>query len=585
MSIFRLIILLINVRIKQQYSLISKYRPILNKLKPTSIFTLSLLSRIILSIIGLFALIIYFYNEKYSFYWECTLIMVFIGMHFFNGLISYRRTHTPILVSLFTMAPRNARTIHNILLIEEILWLALNQCGFYLAVFIFFLYINKFQWISSSLAYILLVLVSILLFIISNKLFGMYVRNKIINPIGIFRFFAYFMSIVICFLLGFCLVKFMLFPLIATVKENIDSYNDILNDNVWNNIISILEEQWLTSIIGFIRTMYSFVLFNFICYQFKNFNYWGALSLFFSGFFIYIVLFFTNPKFIDENQNNNLYKCRDFLHFYCIFLRKLNYLIFKNDALTNKEVLLLERNRWIVSPVAFSLIFITLESSFYFGFIFSLINLVKSTDTKLLLIFTLNLLILTNHCFELREEFPVLFLLSAEKNNINLFKISARSIKDLYIAKKRLMQLILFIPFLIVLIVNSILYIRGHIYSLGYLVILIALVNAYWITPLFQLYMSPMFAKFNYTNVIEVGKTEEEAKLYLRAQGLPRKFILLPFLVILYMNLFISFPNVLTKWLLVIFFLYFMSSSLIFAYIAQKVIQKGISKIEKEVIE
>jgi len=582
MSIFKIIIFFIKVRIKQQYSLFSKYIPFLNKLSPITIFILSRFFQVVFSIIGLILFINYLYNKSYLLSWGSTLIIVFMGTHFFAGLIRYQRTHIPLLSSLFTMVPRNTRTIHNILLMEELLWLLINQCGFYFTSFIFLLYVNHFQWISCTFAYILLVFISIFLFIIANKFFGIYIRNKIINPIGAFRFFSYLINNVLSFLLGFFLVKFILFPPISIIKEHIVSYNDILNDNVWNNITSILKKEWFVSIIGFFRNIYSFKLFKFIFFQFEDFDVWGFLFLIFSGFLIYLILFFTNPKFIDISQKNNVHK--DFLYSYSLFLRKLNYLVFKNDFLTNKEILLLERNRWMVSPAAFSLIFITLESSFYSGFVFSLITLIKSSDLRALLIFMLNLLILTNHCFELREEFPALFLLSAEKNNINLYKISARSIKDLYIAKKRLMQLILFIPFLTVFIVNSILYIYSHIHWFSYLLISISLVNAYWVAPLFQLYMMPILSKFNYTNVIEVGKTEEEKELYLKAQSLPRKFIILPFLIILYANLFISFPDVLTKWLLGIFCVYFMLSSLVFVYVAQKVVEKGISRIEKEVI-
>lgn len=578
-NINNIIIVFLKSRLRQQYSNISKRLPYFRNYNPTMLFFVLKFIDLVFMLVATSILFFNFYNPKFKEYWGITFIIIFLIMHIFNGILSYKKTHIPKLINLIKISPCSSMNFYIILLLEELLWFMLNNLSLYLVTAIFFIYISNYNIFIWFISYSLLLLVSVALFILSNRLAGSYVRNKIINPIGLVRFIIYTVNVSICFLIGYGLIKLFAPPIII-IKKNINSLENLLNDSSWNLTLSIIENKWFNKILVILEKVFSNELYlqNYLFQQFERFHFVNLFFILLS--IIFIIILITLPiRFItiDSDSYQTSFFHKDILYYYSKLLEKFSKK-WNNDFLLVKEIHNLHRNRWLVSPTAFSLMFVTFESSFYFGITFSLLDITSNLEIKTIILFTLNLLILINHSFELRDEFPNLFLLSAEKHNVNLYKLSIDSSKAIFIAKLKLMYLILLIPFCLVVSFNFFYFFSLDLEKTVF--IIISIISCYILSPILQMYSVPLLAKFDHVNITDVGKTKEEDILYTNAQSLPRKFIVLPLLIIPYLGIFVNISAFFNGWLVPIYFIYFHTTSIIFLVIAQRIIKRGIQRID-----
>ncbi|MGQ7076022.1 hypothetical protein ACUN90_32510, partial [Escherichia sp. SP-MK2] len=142
-----------------------------------------------------------------------------------------------------------------------------------------------------------------------------------------------------------------------------------------------------------------------------------------------------------------------------------------------------------------------------------------------LLFMALLLLIMFNHCFELRTEYPQLFLLGAMKEKIVLFRFSGTGIYPLYRSKISLMYTLMIIPTICLLLVT----------------IYVIFINIIYIVPIVQMWATTFLIKTDYITYMDVGSTEEE-ELINKIQAIPRKILVLPLLYFLYFLLFMQIP-------------------------------------------
>ncbi|MDT2247223.1 hypothetical protein P7H16_10150 [Paenibacillus larvae] len=80
----------------------------------------------------------------------------------------------------------------------------------------------------------------------------------------------------------------------------------------------------------------------------------------------------------------------------------------------------------------------------------------------------------------------------------------------------------------------------------------------------FELYSSPFISKFNFKSIQEIGKTKEELELRTLVDTAPRRFIIVPIMIILYFGAFII-PSWAASFLPLFITGYFTLSSLIFS--------------------
>ena len=147
------------------------------------------------------------------------------------------------------------------------------------------------------------------------------------------------------------------------------------------------------------------------------------------------------------------------------------------------------------------------------------------------------LLIMFNHCFELRTEYPQLFLLGAIKEKIVLFRFSGTGIYPLYRSKISLMYTLMIIPTICLLMVTIYMMFINITYIFGIIIICITFI----LVPIVQMWATTFLIKTDYITYMDVGSTEEE-ELINKIQAIPRKILVLPLLYFLYFLLFMQIP-------------------------------------------
>jgi hypothetical protein len=137
------------------------------------------------------------------------------------------------------------------------------------------------------------------------------------------------------------------------------------------------------------------------------------------------------------------------------------------------------------------------------------------------------------------------------------------------------------IPTLVMIIIVCILCIIWG-FSASCSLILVIIIISYWVLPFFELYSSPFISKFNFKSIQEIGKTKEELELRTLVDTAPRRFIIVPIMIILYFGAFII-PSWAASFLPLFITGYFTLSSLIFFQISKKITARGLKEIDNRV--
>lgn len=580
-----LIIIKLNLKIRfkgQFITLIKKFK-FLNKIKMRNVCILFFLYQVIIALLIGNILRIFAYKYFNLFICNLVLILLYLSFHIINGCICYKRTHIPINIKLLIVSPRSKRYIFSFLIMEELVWLFFDNIHFYIITLFLIISFNiNSQNILWSI--ILLIIVSLCLYLLSNRIFGLYIIHLILNPIGIIRFLVYMIKSVIIFLIGYNLTS-NLCKVVSIIKNQIImSPENIKSNKLWEDIISILKSEWLYNIkqnlLDFLnnKIQISTIINN----QFNTVTFYGIILFLLSVLIILLMFLIFYPNYDKSKSIKSLnVTFKDSLYYYIKFVNYINKLMFKDNFFLKKDITILINSRWIISPLFFNLVFVTTESWLYYGLIFALIKNINDSGYVISLILILNILTLTNHCFELRLQYPMLFTLSSEGHNMILINISGNSSNIAYKSKLYLLRIILIIPTIILFIFDIILISKDFSLLTCFLVIL-TLVVSYFISPIFQLYIAPLISKFNTDNIQDINENKKEDELYMHFQKLPRKFIISPILITLYLNIFFNCPIYVINILPLLFSVYFCVGCLIFYFISIKITKNGLNKIDKE---
>lgn len=564
------------MRAEKDYSFFVRFIPFFKRIKNIAIFKMVI--HTFFSII----LALFLYNKYGAFVdrWnEMFLFGIFLLLFLLaltNGITTYRRTHFSIYQGLLSTSPLSQRQIYVLLLTEELLWFVMQYGNILITAIVCLFFILKIPLSLFLLLNFNLILFIFLIFIVSNLFMGKYQAYKIKNKIGLFRFAIYVIFSCVLMTLGY-IMSHQFAKLIFALREPFENIEQLLKDSYWLSVKDIFIQEFKGNFIYFKKIVGS--IYGGIIYSINL----PILILVFFALTMCIVLItrYFYPNYYKNEQMKSKQELFDWLTLYI----KLVNTVFRTDKsfLFKKELINLERKRWIVSPGVFSILIYSLEGFFYCGI---LLGIVKNSDDSsfimaMLLLF--NVLTIIIHCFEVSYEYPQVFFLGSEGKSINLLKTSPNGVAKLFESKIKLLEVCLFIP-LVINIIISLLVINlvKELNLISCLQIFILLFAVFKISPLIQLYMAPLFSKFSFDDIQEVGSTYDEKVLHIKSQSLPRNFILVPLLIFSYINIFIP----IYKWINYIdwyYFIYFMLSIVVFKLISKKIVKKGIEKIERGV--
>lgn len=559
--------LTVKSRIQKDYSVYQRFIPI--QMNPIYFIFINNTISILLSI----TISYFFLNERQEAINEfnniiiIAIILILVTYSFISGSTSYKRTHFPILYPLFTSTPLSEKSIYLLLILEELILFFTKMLSFYSIIFILFCIGLGFSLFTSFTITFNLVTISIMLYIIGNRVFGEYQLYKIYHRIGIIRVLIYVVTATSIFLFGYIATKLISLA-IKLIRPEFQEIHLLLNESYLTEKFDELKNA-VTSYLDMITL-------NNHLNNFTSEYYVYIFTLPFILLILLMIIIIINPPSFDKNTESlsNIIN-KDLLDFYINTLSSISRKMkLDQNVLLNKDLETMLHKRWLISPQVFSAVIYYSENYFYLGIVTGLSTIMTDLNMFFSILLVFSIMSIFVHSYILYDEYPQVFSLSSEQSNIILLKSSPIGIKTLFFAKYYLLSLVLFLPTLITIIMCVVLLLKVN----GYFYIpmlLICIVFIYLIAPIIQLYMSPYISKFNLDHIQEVGNTKSEKDLHDYMQGIPRSIILVPALLFSFINIIIPVYEVINN-IHIIYLVFILIPIVIFFVIAINIIKKGL---------
>ncbi|MBG9937854.1 hypothetical protein [Bacillus tropicus] len=503
------------------------------------------------------------FNEKYMWNILYTNVGFLIISCFIKSIASYKETamlkSDIYIYSLFSM-----EKIYNLNMLSFLLWALFGNISSLSLFLILSMYLKGFAYAILSL--INCILLIIFIFTLFNKISTSYFISKIQKPIGAIRFLFYAIFSCLFFFLGYKLVDILKTPFYV-VRERIitskiltdEDYAEKVTQELFNSIINPLQES-MNKIVFALKSICDYIIFS---------SYMSFILLICIALVLSIKSKPLLNRFIVSLKNK-----KDLLYYFSKLYSLFNRRIF-NDDILEFEIKLLERERFLISPKFFQMIFFTYESLFYMGLFVNLFQSSHDNVLEYLLFMALLLLIMFNHCFELRTEYPQLFLLGAIKEKIVLFRFSGTGIYPLYRSKISLMYTLMIIPTICLLMVTIYMMFINTTYIFGIIIICIT----FRLVPIVQMWATTFLIKTDYITYMDVGSTEEEEFIN-KIQAIPRKILVLPLLYFLYFLLFMQIPVQVMFYIFFVYVIFYILISGAFIFVSKKYAVNNIKKFD-----
>ncbi|MCP3027036.1 hypothetical protein [Halobacillus sp. A5] len=573
----RIINITIKSRLQKDYSIIEKYIPY--SFKPIHLIIIQNLLSIAISLPFAYFFVSGHQDTILNFVHSIILLVILltIFISIITGSLSYRRTHFPIQNELFNLSPLTNRFIYLALVLEEIIIFFVKNLSLFLTIFILFSIGLGLSFSNTFVLIVFNIVLCFLFYILGNRLYGEYQIYKIKKRIGIFRFVLYLVTSALMFLVGYFLTRVISF-FVITIRPDINQLNLYVEESYLNDISYQLSIKF-DSIMGKINVynIESTIENSIIDYSSNAF--WLLTIIILISM---LIVFLFPPNFDYNNSLLSKSKYGDIFSIFINVIYKLTKLLSSNKSITllNKDLITLEHHRWLISPHVFSAIIYPSESFFYFGIVAALATVMEDMSMLFSVLITCISMVIFIHCYLLYIEYPQVFSFSSEQKNIVLIKSSPRGVSHLFAAKYSLLLVMLFIPSVLTYLFTCSILI--YITNISYIPIITVLIIVISLTaPMIQLYMAPYISKFNVDHVQEAGNTKAESKLQTKMQGIPRMVILVPMLIVSFINIFIPLYQLLNN-IHVYFIMYILLSIFIFMIIARKILNKGFRYINEK---
>lgn len=563
-----LIKLKLQMRYRNQYSSLREWLVRKVNLTGKSIFMIDLILRLFIGG-GIFLTINFLILENVSYPIPIHLLfsLYIAAVFLLQGASAYKRT-SEYESELYVYAPISVRKVYSLKIFEQLSWTILQNISILTAYLLTL--IDHFPIIMAISLMITTLALSVLLMTAGNYILSRYYITKIESPVGWTRFIGYMIFFVFFIWLGFALVGLIKKP-VTVIREKIVTFEFFTNESYSEAVM----RQLLSAVMNPIRKAGS----NLLAKQ-KIIDAWILNPALLIGLSVLCILFlFFLLRFAPAPYlKRQAVQYKDFLSKYGKWLKWLNNATYKNNLL-EMEITRLASDRTIVSPKFFLMSFVTYESAFYFGIFSHLLSAGNPDALSFLLYTVLLVLVLTNHAFELREEFPHLFLLGGSKNTLYLYRLAGRSTLDLYKAKKQMMILILAVPALILSFLTAVL----SFYHLFFLYGILVLIATMILSSLYQMYAVTFLVKTDYTHQADIGQTEEEEWI-IKLQSYPRKILIVPVLYFLYSSIFIDWDSQIFVWAHHLFLIIYALGGTVFFIMARKIAVRNLRKFDKKYV-
>lgn len=583
--LYPLLSLLLSIRLEQQYSNIAQFVirkiPFLKSFSSKQYIFFSCILDIIFGCMIVFVISSFLYSPVYQIEWESAFVMFLFLFSIVKGIESYRRTHLLPFKELIQLAPVSSRQLFQTLLFSELIWLVFTSLSTYLIYFLFQYDIVQTHDLAFWLKHVNVMLTSIFLFIISNKIFGAYIYNIVVKKIGAIRVLFFASIALLFFLFGRVLILNIIFPFYHTFQKLFQSISSLAEDSFWITLSNKLISLYQHDLQQMHHTLFSD---GSVFLQFQ--------ALFHSPITLIVVLLGSAlvmrspvrwiPTEKDQDQSSKHF--RDLFYWYFHVLHKIQGSLFRQNVLIQKDIKLLKEKRWLLSKEFFNYMFMSYEAFFYIGVFTGLISIIDHQALQIQLLFTLNIMILANQSYEMRMLTPSIFALSAEKKNIWLYELSQISLLQFFLSKIQLFYCLFSIPALFLLFINLSIMTVYQLFHVQMLIQLVVLGVGFFIFPLIQLYLFPFTTKFNFIHEHEIGTTNEELEIIDKGQAFARNFLVLPFMYYLILTSFLPILQQSSGLVNVLFAIYFVIVSVICWILCRKTIYKGIEYVEKNKI-
>lgn len=578
--LFSLLSLLLSVRTKQQYSNIIQWIigkvSFLKRLSSKQYIIFLFFLDILFGLTVVSVIHAWLYSPAYRQQWESGFIVFLLLYSILKGVNSYRKTHIPPFQELIELAPVPAKNIHITSVIAEWIWIGFTNFSTFFIYFMFQGYITDsidfYFWIK----HVNVLILSIFLFVLSNKLYGAYMYNIVVKKIGWIRLIFFSAVSSIFFMLGRLFISGFILPFYEAFRQNFHSIHSAVDNASWiqlsEQLVSLYSNQ-LHSIQVFLFLEGSTFL------QVQQFISLPAATLLLAAGVLGLLII--PAKWIPTEETNSTSHFKDLFHWYLRALHKVRYLIFRADLLIYKDLRVLQGKRWLLSKEFFNYSFISYEAVFYAGVFTGFLSAVESPALQVQLLFTMNVIIMVNQALEMRVLTPSLFSISAEKQNIWLYQLSLSSLFQFFRSKIKLFYCLFFFPSLFLTLFNFFMMLIYEIYDVQMVILIIGIFIGFFIFPLIQLYLFPFVTKFNFIHEYEIGTTKEETGIVDKGQSFIRSFLVMPFIYYLIVSSFFPVLQHSVKVVNVLSILYFSGVSFICWIYCHKMISKGIGYVEK----
>ncbi|MDR1521407.1 MAG: hypothetical protein LBS28_00860 [Streptococcaceae bacterium] len=564
----KLVHLILKIRLIQQTSLLKQFlinydRRISMKFYVLLSFTSELFSSLILSV-GSYHFFLHNFSLNYRFY---IFFLIILGI--FKGLINYRKTHVFPFEEFRKLSPKSVKSTSKILLLADIIYQFLFSSTVFWMLILFSLISLSKIWQKLILLPVMF-LIYLSFYYLSNRLMGAYAYHKQGRKIGLLQLFTYLLSSAFWFLLGKAIIVFIYANIYFSLCKHINRLEDFLNKEVSHQCAKEILDFYINGIK------------HFVCEFASIMNQINIQSLLFGLFilvFLVILAFFLPIHFLPTNKNifiTNKYDfCNIYTHIlYCFVKKCAHHMLLKNNLLTLKS------KRWLFANNFFENCFITYESWVYFGVGTTIIFLIKNDPiSQAQVLIWMNLLMMGNQSYQVRDNLYPYFSFSIERKQFSLIRSMPNGLEKLFMQKLWIFRMLFTSSTIVWIGLNVFFFCSTNLNLIYFLQVLLVIVLGFYIYPLIQMYMVPLATKIDFNNEAEIGKSKDEVIILEKFQKIPRKILIRVITWVTISFLFIG--NSWKRILLPMEVLYLLIATFLISYICQKILVKGLVKINE----
>lgn len=570
--------ILLKLKIRTQYSSLSKIFKIHLTL---DIYLAFIILKTIISSMLVFSIYYYYYNSQYNLWWFIIIVSIIISLNLEYIFTSYKKIINIPNIDLYIVSTLSEVERSNLFNLLEYLWFKITIIDKLLPVKILFVFLFKLKaliWIIflESLFNLITIIINNLIKNPRDNNLNYNLKKKLINYIN---------KNIIIFLLVYC------FSIFLSIGLNIVRITIQKSTYFNQNLLGILEKQlkvlWINPLLYKLNNLYSWKeniiesnLFKIII----QYNYEILISLILINLLIIFIIMkfkFIKYKYINTNNNNCIYLK------YIQLLKKLNKFFYKNDFLISKDICILENNSKELKTQFFTIAFFSYEFTMIIAILIVINKFVDNIYLYSMIIIFLNNILIFGQANDVTNSLTEIFKFKYDIPNLDIFKNSKSSLKDLYISKVKLQRLIIFIPLIIFLLFNSyILFIKTNfsIYGIFSEIILLVLsILIYYFAPVFSLYMNPYIISISKYNFEDNENIKDEDALYNRFYSIPKLILVVPIIYLFFINSIVNlFKDKTWMYINIVYFLLTLVMIFIFNKYFKKIIKKGVEKFESK---